>query len=302
MNAKLLGNDFKCFIELEAFQSCVAQMIQGLAENCCNIGAVRTLGWISIRGQLDIIKLVFLWRLMQLPMHCIYKKVCVSRYVFLTGGGLKQRGPLWQFLQTAKKYNLMAMVSEAIETGEYMSLSTWKKQVKEVVYASEERKWQVMSMLYPSLYHVRIGHSCIGMSAWWKYAQQEPSEVNKCKGVLQLFLGTHKLNTCLYKYRDNDVANPRCSSCMTYEMESVCHLLFKCNGFAVSRKMWWNNVLDMCPTEMLRLEMDKMSDEKRTSFILSGLNNTYTPEWKEFFGALLLFVNSMYDLRCSSTV
>ena len=64
-------------------------------------------------------------------------------------------------------------------------------------------------MLYPSLYHVRIGHSCIGMSAWWKYAQQEPSEINKCKGVIQLFLGTHKLNTCLYKYRDNDVASQK---------------------------------------------------------------------------------------------
>ena len=65
-----------------------------------------------------------------------------------------------------------------------MSLSSWKKQVKEVVYASKERKWQVMSMLYPSLYHVRIGHSCIGMFAWWKHAQpsaqQEPSEDNKC--------------------------------------------------------------------------------------------------------------------------
>ena len=289
-------------IELETFQSGVAKRIQCLPENCCNIGAVRTMGWISIRGQLDIIKLIFLWRLIQLPMHCIYKKVCVSRYVFLTGGGVKQRGPLWQFLQTAKKYNLMEIVSEAIETGEYMSLSTWKKQVKETVHASEERKWHVMSLLYPSLCHVRIGHSCLGMSAWWKYAQQEPSEIKKCKVVMQLFLGTHKLNSCLYRHRDNDVANPRCTCCMTYEIESVCHLLFKCNGFADNRKMWWNNVLNTCPTEMLRLEMARMTDEKLTTFILSGLSNSYTSEWKDFFAALLIFITSMYDLRCSVTV
>ena len=139
-------------------------------------------------------------------------------------------------------------------------------------------------------------------NVWWKCAQQEPSEIIKCQVDIEMLLGRHVLNYCLYKHKDNDIANPRCSCCMTYEIESVYHLLFKCNYFADRRKMLWDNVVNKFPPEMLYEEMGRMSYEKVTTYILSVLNNTYTPEWKEFYSTLLMFITSMYDLRWNTKV
>ena len=49
-------------MDLESFQASAAKLLQGLPAQTCNIGAVRTLGWLSIQSQIDYNKLVFLWR------------------------------------------------------------------------------------------------------------------------------------------------------------------------------------------------------------------------------------------------
>ncbi|MCP3891899.1 MAG: hypothetical protein GY702_23985, partial [Desulfobulbaceae bacterium] len=60
--------------QLENFQASVAKAIQRLPDRCTNMGAVRTMGWLSIRNIINITRLIFLWKLILLPISCLYTK------------------------------------------------------------------------------------------------------------------------------------------------------------------------------------------------------------------------------------
>ena len=134
-------------------------------------------------------------------------------------------------LETANKYNLSELVNQGIELGERMSMLSWKKLVKSRVYSNQQRLFQISCRIFPSLYHLVACAPKVEMSSWWKYVQEDPCIFNKCKDIIRLLLGCHKLNSCMYKYSDNDIKNAMCSKCMIYEVESVSHLLCKCTMF-----------------------------------------------------------------------
>ena len=66
-------------INLETFHFAAARHIQGLPANASNYGSIVTAGWKSLSAHCDIIRLLFVWRLLLLPMNCIYKRVLISR-------------------------------------------------------------------------------------------------------------------------------------------------------------------------------------------------------------------------------
>ena len=70
----------------------------------------------------------------------------------------KREGPLWNSLETAKKYGVLDIVQEAIETGSHITLSLWKKQIKEPILDKEEWRWTSESNLSTSLQ--RLAHAC----------------------------------------------------------------------------------------------------------------------------------------------
>ena len=52
-----------CIIELEKFNFHSAKICQGLPASTPNYGALATVGWRTVQGYLDYIRLLFLWRL-----------------------------------------------------------------------------------------------------------------------------------------------------------------------------------------------------------------------------------------------
>ena len=286
-------------IELESFHASVAKTIQVLPDQCANVGAIKSMGWITVRGLIDIARLLFLWRLILLPMSNIYKKVLVYRYVHLTEShSSKCQGPLQKMLEAANKYSLSEIVNQGIELGEKMSMSSWKKMVKSIVYSNEQRMFQISCRIYPSLYQLIACTPNVEMSSWWKFVQEEPYMLKKCKDIMRLLLGCHKLNSCTYKYSNNDIQNAMCTKCMFYEVESVSHFLFKCTMFEDIRAEQWSNIIANCPTEAMKEDILAMSSEQRTTYLLSGLRNSYIPEWKPMFDAIATYVNAMYKERC----
>jgi hypothetical protein len=276
--------------EVESFQAQVAKSIQRLPDHTCNIGATRTMGWISIRGQVDILRLVFLWRLIILPLSCIYKKLLIYRYV---GHELcdfnSSKGPLWKALETASAYGLLEKVKLAIETGEYDDIKQWIKIVKEKTRIVEQKRWDIQSSLYSSLTRVRKGMLCNELTIWWKYVQYNPSEMPKCIAIIQMLLEVHQLNSCRFRYNKSDIKSSLCDKCQMYEVETVDHLLFRCTSLCGIRNTLWNNVLQNCPSETLRSELQCMPDSHIATFLLSGLHNTYIYEWYPLYEAIASF-------------
>ena len=115
---------------LELFHINMSKHIQGLPKQCANAGSISTVGWKKLEIHIDFIRLLFLWRILMLPMQCIYKEIFIKRFVLINMSCIEHFGPTATLIATCKKYDLLDIVAEAIETGVYMSMQEWKALVK----------------------------------------------------------------------------------------------------------------------------------------------------------------------------
>ena len=285
-------------MQLESFHANKAKNFQALPEQTTNIGAVKAIGWTSMKVNIDVARLAFLWRILTLPVNCVYKSVLITRYVQLIYGDNKMCcGPLWQTLVTAQKYGLLDAVKEAIESGYYMCIMEWKKLVKFKVIEREARTWRIQGKIFSSLKTTYKSTAPYKMSSWWVFVHKNPIYMWKCVDILRLTLGVHKLNTVLFRYKNNTTDSPLCQLCELYECETVPHLLLRCLKFEDIRNVLWANVVSKCPSKSLLELLLLKNDEVVTQLLLTGFNNAYVPEWTEFFEAIAMFVSNIYKER-----
>ena len=84
--------------------------------------------------------LVFLWRMLLLPMSSIYKRIVVKRIVMCCSKGmLNLSSPITNALSTAKKYNLEQFIISSVTSGVFMTLSQWKTIVKQHIRLYEDK-------------------------------------------------------------------------------------------------------------------------------------------------------------------
>ena len=159
-------------------------MYQGLPQNTSNIASIGTIGWSTIQAKVDM-RLMFLWRLLLLPMSCIYKVIIVQKALELLQGGIAdKKGPTANMIFTCVKYSITDIVMESILSGNYMSIETWKKNINELVLADDLKQWKVTCSVYKSVklydyyYDLLKKHQ---ISLWWAYASHHRTECNKCR-------------------------------------------------------------------------------------------------------------------------
>ena len=287
--------------EMESFHASIAKALQGLPENACNIGAIRTLGWTSIQSNIDINRLLFLWRIICLPVTCIYKRLLITRYGYICYDMYDCKGPLKCMLDTAKKYNLFNHVREAIESGQHITMNAWKRLVKETVRQKEECKWRVNASLYSSLRRLRQSMPSLSISAWWSLCQNNPCIVDKCKTAIKLLLECHQLNVRVCKYPNSLVKSSLCTSCNMFINDTIEHMLFECSSLYDIRKRLWNNIIDECPSEIFIRQMEQMDSDKRATYLVSCLHNSYIVEWNHLFNAIVTYIHVLYRKKLALT-
>ena len=163
---------------VETFHLQAAKITQSLPEQAVNIGSICTVGWQPIDLYIDVIRLLFMWRMLLLPMSNIYKSVLVRRMFYhIDNFNVKACGPVKRFLDTCVKYNLQEFVIESTENGDYCSMNQWKKMVKAVVKDRQDQRWKVTLPFYKSLKY--MDSNVYYMSPWWKYAHHDPLLVKK---------------------------------------------------------------------------------------------------------------------------
>ena len=144
----------------------IAKTIQGLPQQTPNLMPLATLGWSTMESVLDIMKLIFLWHLLILPMNNVYKRLCV--YILTSTNFKPYYGPLGDLIRIVNKYDLTNIVVHSLTLGEYSSRK-WKRIVKLAVFNSEKYRWMASIHLYKSLKHVACSLNYGQVWPWWNY-------------------------------------------------------------------------------------------------------------------------------------
>ena len=78
---------------METFHSQSAKMFQGLPSQTANVGSIITAGYNTCEKMVDIMRIIFLFRVLSLTMNCVYK-VCMLRRIVKLVTKNKGQGPV----------------------------------------------------------------------------------------------------------------------------------------------------------------------------------------------------------------
>jgi hypothetical protein len=137
---------------LEQAHGSMAKLSQGLPQQTANVSCLATLGWRSMASHIDMLRILFLWRLLLLPISNVYKAMTLLRlcYHLYHPDGL-HTGPLAVMVETYKKYGLETLLDNAVKSGHYMPMSLFKAVVNKIINTTEDTRFKATCLLYKSL-------------------------------------------------------------------------------------------------------------------------------------------------------
>ena len=289
---ELLDMNNKQLQLIEVAHQSMAKKTQGLPMSTANCCALAPIGWKSISATLMIKSLTMMWQILLLPMNSVYKLILVNRLLeHNENHGGHGQGPAWKMFTDTKSLSLLNTVMSSITTGNYMSMSEWKRTVKSRVCEYEHKKWTMACCLYRSLRLYREIFMDISMWPWWSYAYAYPRDVNRCKVLLRIATTDRLLH---HDQADKDDASSSlCNMCGCHTKQDAAHLLFSCTAQRFStRQKHWDQVQLACPPNLYSA-ICKMVPRRRLSFILTGFNSQFIPEWANMYSEICTFICKM---------
>ena len=282
----------ECISRLEEAHWSVAKQIQGLPPQTANPAVLPQLGWFTMQGYIDLIRLMFIWRILVMPTECIYKYVILRRIVYnlselQTQNSILNISPIYEIMKNAKKYNLLEFIKNAVYNGEYISKHQWRIKVKTAIYEHEWRRHKVTFELYKNLNTYKNSIFGIALSPWWIHASRYPELYKQVTLLIRLLTGTQPLeesyNTTYY-----------CSACSSNIQNALPHLLFECLYSSDTRNIEKLKIANVCP-DAFSDDFERMSPDEKTCFILSGFGGKYVPEFENIYTAFLNYVFRLYE-------
>lgn len=267
-----------------------AKEIQNLPQNTPNPAVLPQIGWFTLNGHIDFMRLMFLWRIFLMPSMNIYKIVAIHRIVDYFSN-ITRKGPIRMILETARKYDLLDVIKDSVFEGFYIPKSAWHKKVKNAIYDKEWTKHAVTFYLYKNIELFRKCINCCKMSPWWVHASRYPDQRYKITLLMKLLVGVQSLEK-------DDTYNMvrQCSSCTDFKKSTVTHMLFECPGLMPSRNIELEKLKEFCPISFIN-DFNALSREERCSVIFSGLGGTYIMEHDMMYSGLANFVYNLYQAK-----
>ena len=136
---------------LETMHSTAAKQIQGLPSCTTNAGCISTLGGKSMTLHVDIMRMLFIRRIILMPVHSFYKSVlliCLFHHLYNDG---KHYGPTLCAVNAFRKYGLLDILVCALQTGEVCPMSIFKNNVKREPLGYESSYSISTAIMYPKL-------------------------------------------------------------------------------------------------------------------------------------------------------
>ena len=279
--------------ELEQAHRYHAKLVQGLPQNVPTPSALAPLGWLSIKAQLAIKKLIFLWRILTFPHGNIYRRLVMFIMIMHMQGITQRRSPIMQSLDLAEKYGLYGKFISAMFSSTPATYLEGKNDIKKRVKEKDKDEWRASCMMYGKLNDLYFSaQQNLYPNIWYKISNALPHLSQNISHVMALIMGSQP------KGMQHNFTMLPCQLCELHEIESPSHVLLRCgaNQFHQIRENYWRSIKSEMP-HIMREHVNNLNDEDKTRFILTGLGGGYVSEWLSIYSCIAIYVTTMYKLR-----
>jgi exonuclease III len=217
--------------KLEKAQRTVAKHIQGVHRRTHNEIVLGLLGWHTIEGTIDQMKLNFIGKLVLMKPSNITKRVFLHE-IYNSMLTVSDRKTITSNLvQTMHKYSMFKYLMTYLSGGEFPVKRAWKSLVKEHVYVVELEKW-TSGLIQKDVY---------------RYRRVQPKlEPNQLYHVIRLKpVIKHNIMLLIKMLTIIDVDEDMlCTLCHKTLTDSVEHVMMRCEGLLEERNTMWDKLLD----------------------------------------------------------
>ena len=281
---------------LEKVHNQCAKSIQGLPVQTSDPACHATLGWKTMEAHCDLYILMFLWKLIALPVSCIYNQLVIDRVTYFRFRRVKDTSPfspIYNMYQTAIRYGLSSYVHDMLDTGVVHSRNKWFSIVNSAITNDQAARWSMTCMLYKRLNNLLLYVPIHARLQWWSVCKFSPMLTRKCKTLIRLLVGEHTLGCGKGKHI---YKTKLCQLCDSYVEETIPHFLLQCSGLQRQRVPLLAGIRTTMPPAMIST-VDNMTDVKQSQFLLGEMGRTFVAEWCDIHRGIIDLVHGLYQAR-----
>lgn len=276
---------------LEQAHKVNAKSILDVPDHTPSVAPLAMLGWLTINARIAILKLMFIWRIICLPVDNIYRRVLLSVLrPIINGCNYNARSPTLSLYKYVDEYNLVDVLKNCLFIDNAGKLPQYKKMIKKVVFDKEVFRWKATVMFFHELPLYVHCIKNIEINFWLKVVRLAPSLFSQTSIIFAIIAGVEPRRFACYFKASN------CFRCESFVIDDVKHILFDCESLSRVRDFYMNYLLFLMPLPM-KLSFLNMSSKEKALFILSGLNCDFCQEWMYIYRAVAVFVYEMYKYR-----
>ena len=272
-----------------------ALLIQNLPSRTPLPAPLSIIGWQKITAFVAYLKIMFLFRILCLDRDSLYRKLAVSginRCSELNERPERVPTPVGDILKHLNNYGMSDLLKKCLERGNWKMVNGLKSTVKKRIQEHEERIWKVSSMLYRSLsfYNRMVNYKevCI----WWKFVSKSSGSFKSASCVVSLLCGTQPNG-----YGVNFGQSQRCQLCESFDIETIQHVVFECDGLEAIRGPNMMRLWDAMPNAM-RLSYHDLTNTEKLVFLISGLGcDRYEHQWRDIYASISKLILELYRHR-----
>ena len=277
--------------ELEHAHIKQAKIIQGLPQNIATPAPLAPVGWLSIKANVALSKILFLIRILLLPCDNIYKRIAL--YMLTTRENLNEAGrsnsPILDMWHQAEKYDILNIVNNIIN-GESNSYPVVKKQVKLIIKEHEHYEWAATCLLYHNLWLYSDLVQSVKLHTWWTVTQKLPHIFKQVSCVMAVIMGGQPRGL------QRNFESSTCKLCTMNCTEDPLHVIFKCAELSDVRHNKMSKMYSCMPRAMYN-DLLNMAELEKAHFILSPMRSKYIPEWNDIYMSIASMIFEIYEYR-----
>ncbi len=265
---------------------------QDLSQRCRSDMCTAMLGLYQMKAHIDLRKLIFLGRIAWLPDGNLTKRIFKTRTMqYLVNRSLEisssaQLGYVPDIVNIISKYHLEEYWEEYVRTGftEFPIYTKWKDLIKKAITEVTQLDWEQRVTNDPDFLYFRQVHNIISKPIQiWKFAQENPKLLQKCRTVARFLTRTPM---CFLDIQ-------LCCYCGKFYRDIYVHLALECNKCHDDREYMWSEITDKLPVEF-SVYLNNLSDDELYCHMLGQqIDNCTREDANQFLTLSIEYLNKI---------
>ena len=275
--------------ELEQAHLKQAKIIQGLPQNIATPAPLAAIGWLSIKANIALSKILFLVRILMLPDRNVYKNIVMFILQSKENEPGQSNSVILDMWKQAKKYDVWHLIENVI-SGKVTCYQNVKSEMKHIIKEHDYYEWRVSCSMYQNLsFYSDMVHS-VNMHTWWVVARKLPHIFKQISCLMAIVMGGQPRGL------QRNFDKSKCKLCSANCKEDPQHIIFNCNELQEVRNTKLLEMYSVMPKSMVNNMLD-MTVSQQAMFILSPLRSLYIPEWNDIYVSIASLIFEIYKCR-----